>query len=148
MISPGFFSFFVILIFWVVKGVKGQKMVQNDKKILSVVLHISGTIHHMIFIYGTHKENGNISAHFFFFLHVFKILIFWVVMGVKGQKIVQNDKEFCLSQALAYEKHMHASSQNSEAVDVRKVARHPPSRRVVACDDYSFYNNIVFSLLQ
>ena len=69
-------------------------------------------------------------------------------MEVKGQKIVQNDKEFCLSQALAYEKHMHASSQNSEAVDVRKVARHPPSRRVVACDDYSFYNNIVFSLLQ
>ena len=90
VLSPGFFSFFVILIFWVVKGVKGQKMVQNDKKILSVVLHISGTIHHMIFIYGTHKENGNILVLFFF--HVFKILIFWVVMRVKGQKIVQMTK--------------------------------------------------------
>ena len=43
-----------IFIFQVVSGVKGQKMVQNDKKIMSVVLHISGTIHHMIVIYGTH----------------------------------------------------------------------------------------------
>ena len=33
MISPGiFFHFFKILIFWVVKEVKGQKMVQNDNK--------------------------------------------------------------------------------------------------------------------
>ena len=32
----------------------------------------------------------------------------------------------------------HASSQNSEAADVWKVARHPLSRHVVACDDYSF----------
>ena len=32
----------------------------------------------------------------------------------------------------------HASSQNSEAIDVWKVARHPSSRCVVACDDYSF----------
>ena len=58
------FSFFEILIFWVVRGeggrneglVKEQKIVQNEKKlkILSVALHISGTIHHMIFIYGTH----------------------------------------------------------------------------------------------
>ena len=27
---------------------------QNDKKILSVALHFSETIHHMIAIYGTH----------------------------------------------------------------------------------------------
>ena len=32
----------------------------------------------------------------------------------------------------------HASSQNSEAVDVWKVARYPPTRRVVTCDDYLF----------
>ena len=87
MISPGFFSFFVILIFWVVKGVKGQKMVQNDKKILSVVLHISGTIHHMIFIYGTHKENGNISVHFFFFYSCFKNFDF---LGCNGGKRAKN----------------------------------------------------------
>ena len=41
---------------------------------------------------------------------------------------------------------LHASSQNSEAIDVGKVARHPPSRRVVACDDYSFKNTIDFFL--
>ena len=33
--------------------VKVQKMVQNDKKIQSVTLHISGTIDHEIVIYGT-----------------------------------------------------------------------------------------------
>ena len=32
----------------------------------------------------------------------------------------------------------HASSRNSEAINVWTVERHPPSRRVVACDDYSF----------
>ena len=32
----------------------------------------------------------------------------------------------------------HVSSRSSEAIDVWKVARHLPSRRVVACDDYSF----------
>ena len=42
----------------------------------------------------------------------------------------------------------HASSRYSEAIDVWKVARHPPSRRVVACDDYSFKKTIVFFLLQ
>ena len=33
---------------------------------------------------------------------------------------------------------LHASSRNSETIDVWKVARHPPSTHVVACDDYSF----------
>ena len=32
MISPGFFFYFKILIFRLVRRVKGQKMVQNDKK--------------------------------------------------------------------------------------------------------------------
>ena len=48
-----FFNFFKILIFWVVSGVKGQKIVQNDKK-NSVSLHTSGTIHQIIVIFGTH----------------------------------------------------------------------------------------------
>ena len=52
--SPGFlFQFFKILIFQFVRGVKGQKTVKNDKK-FSVTLHISGTKHHMIVIYGAH----------------------------------------------------------------------------------------------
>ena len=36
--------------------------------------------------------------------------------------------------------------RNSEAIDVQKIARHQPSGRMVACNDYSFYNNIVFFL--
>ena len=32
-------------------------MAQNFKKFISVALYISGTIYHMIFIYGTHEES-------------------------------------------------------------------------------------------
>ena len=32
MISPGFFSLFLIFIFWAVRGLKGQKTAQNEKK--------------------------------------------------------------------------------------------------------------------
>ena len=53
MISPDVFSFFQNFDFLGVSGVEGQKMAQNDKKILSVMVHISGTIHHMIVICGT-----------------------------------------------------------------------------------------------
>ena len=45
----------------------------------------------MIMIFGALVENDDISMRFFFFFF-FKILIFGVVSGVKGQKIVQNDK--------------------------------------------------------
>ena len=40
-------------------------MAQNDK-ILSIMLHISGTIRYMIVIYGRHVQNDDISRHFFF----------------------------------------------------------------------------------
>ena len=53
MISADVFFIFKVLNFQVVKGVKGQKMVQNDKKNLPVARHISVTIHHMIIICGT-----------------------------------------------------------------------------------------------
>ena len=51
--SRCFFPSFKTLILWVVSGEKGQKMAQNVKKIISVTLHMSGTIHHVIAIYGT-----------------------------------------------------------------------------------------------
>ena len=59
MISRGVFFIFDVFIFWAVKGVKGQKNAQDDKIILYVGVHISGTIHHisgvhMILINGTH----------------------------------------------------------------------------------------------
>ena len=41
------------LIVGVVSGVKGQKMAQNDKK-LCLPHSISGTIHSVVFIYGTY----------------------------------------------------------------------------------------------
>ena len=54
MISPrAFLIFFEIFIFWAVRGVKGQKNAQDDKKNLSVAVDISGIIYHMIVIYGT-----------------------------------------------------------------------------------------------
>ena len=85
IISLGtFFYFFKILIFWVVWMVKGQKMAQNDKKKLTFPLYISGTIHHMILIYGVHVQKDNISR---YFLHFFQILIFWVNSEVKEQKM-------------------------------------------------------------
>ena len=53
MISPGvFFHFFDIFLFWAVKGVKGKKMAKYDKTNLSVAVDISGTMYHMILIYG------------------------------------------------------------------------------------------------
>ena len=52
MMPPGaFFQFCEILIFWAVRGVKGQNMAKDDKKNLSVAVDISGTIYHMIVIY-------------------------------------------------------------------------------------------------
>ena len=57
------------------------------------MLHISGTIQHMIVVYGTHVQNDNISWPFF---HFFKILILWFVKRVKGQKTVKNNKKFYL----------------------------------------------------
>ena len=93
---PGvFFHFFKILIFCV-RCVKGRKMVQNDKKIwlshsksqepqiisLSFMVHICKII---------------ISPGFCFcfsFFQFFKILNFWVISGVKGQKQSQMTKHF------------------------------------------------------
>ena len=53
--SQGFFHFFKILVFQFVSGLKGQKW-PKMARILSIVLHISGTIHHKIFIYDTHVK--------------------------------------------------------------------------------------------
>ena len=57
------------------------------------MLHISGTIHHMLSFMGQMcKIIISPSA----FLN-FRILIFRAVMGLKGQKITQNDKNLCQS---------------------------------------------------
>ena len=55
--------------------------------------HISGTVKHIIMIFGTLVLNDNISRVLFHFLHIF---IFWAVMEVKGQEMAQNAKKKCL----------------------------------------------------
>ena len=54
MISQG--AFFMFFKFWFFRllGGEREKMVQNDKKFLSIALHISGTIHDMDVVYGIH----------------------------------------------------------------------------------------------
>ena len=107
-----FFIFLKIFIFWVVSGVKRQKTVKNDKKFCfsrsvsqdSYIIWLSFMVHMckvvispgLFFIFSNfwffiwlsfmvHMcKNGNISKCLF---HFFKILIFWVVRGVKVQKI-------------------------------------------------------------
>ena len=100
-ISRHFFHFFEIFIFHAVRRVKGQKMVQNDKKLcllcpisqepyitwLSFMVHMCKIISPAGFVFF-------LFFHFFYFL---KILIFQIVRGVKRQKTVQNNKKICPS---------------------------------------------------
>ena len=93
MISPGvfFFYLFKILIFQIVSGVKGQKMAQWQKFYL--VLHIPGSINHDFHLWYTCVKWKYLQVCFFFNFLI--ILIVQLVRGVKWQKIVQNDKNFC-----------------------------------------------------
>ena len=84
-ISGTYFHFFRILFFWAVFFL-GCKRAENSRKweiITSVIHHISGTVHHLIIIFGTRKWNDDISRLFFIF---FKILIFWAVREWKGKE--------------------------------------------------------------
>ena len=74
-----FFSFFIFQNF--------VKRAQNDPKwqeIVSVSLRISGTVHDCNFLVHMCKSFSSKVFHFF------KILIYGVFRGVKGQKITQN----------------------------------------------------------
>ena len=59
--------------------------------------------------HATYLRNDASSDHNFWytyvkrFFHFFKILIFRVVKGLKGQKIVQNNKKFCPSCSISQE---------------------------------------------
>ena len=92
MISESVFHFCEFFIFWAVWGIKGKSKAQNEKiTIAFVICHILGTVQPMIMIFGTLELNGDISR--IFFLFFFLIFIFQAVMGVKGQKIAQDDKK-------------------------------------------------------
>ena len=79
MTSPD--AFFIFSKFWFSellggRGLKGQKMAQNDKKILTPYLR-NCTSHDCGFWY-TCVKWWYLQQFFFFFFHFLKILIFWV----------------------------------------------------------------------
>ena len=74
---------------------KWQKNSPKQQKIMSVMLHISGTIHHMIVIYGTLKYNDNISRRFsIFFTSFFKcnkqLSLEWCCISSNGEIIAES----------------------------------------------------------
>ena len=85
IIPPGFPNFSFLGKLW------GNRAKNDPKrqKILPVSLCISGTIPHMMVVFGTLVLNDDITSNFF---HVFKILIFRVFRGggVKEQKMTHN----------------------------------------------------------
>ena len=82
-----FYQNFSFLCCW---GVKGQKIVQNDKKFClpRCMSQESGIVW---LSFSVHKCKTMIYPQFF------KIMIFQVVSGVKGLKMTQNDKKLSLS---------------------------------------------------
>ena len=87
------FFFFFFFMFQAVRAVNGAKTGPIRQKILSVMLHISATIHHMI-LFMVHICKMMTSAGFFF---IFSKLLFSGSRGVgKRAKKTQNDKK-CLT---------------------------------------------------
>ena len=105
MIIPSrfFFYFFKILIFWIDRGVKRQKTVQNGKKKLCLLRSISQEPYIIWLSFMVQICKMIISPGVSF---NFKILIFWVARGLKGQEMDQNDKNFCLSQLIFQESYI------------------------------------------
>ena len=83
------------------RGCIRANTVPKWQKNLSLLIHISGTIHHMIAIFGKNMYSDNISAGACFIF--FKNLFFLIVRGVKGQKMSQKNKNFCRSHSVSQE---------------------------------------------
>ena len=104
-----FFNFFYVFISWTDRGgggVKRQKVVQDDKKIL---LHFLSQEPYIIwFSFMVHLCIMMISRGIFFIFPKFwcsGLLGGWGG-GVKGQKMVQNQKKFCLSRSISQESYI------------------------------------------
>ena len=91
-----FFHFFDIFIFW--KGKRAKHGQRWQKKSVCCSWYLRNHISYDCHLWYTCVND--ISRSFFYF---FKTLIFWIVRGVKGQKIAQNDKKSCLP-CLIYQK--------------------------------------------
>ena len=94
IISPGFFSFFKILIFHVVRGSKkaknGPKMRKNY---FCCPPYLRNQTSWFSFLVNVCKMVISPDAFFIFS----KFWTFQVIREVEGQKTVQNDKKICLS---------------------------------------------------
>ena len=105
--SNYFFHLFKIFIFQALRWLKGQKMVQNDKKFCPS--HSRFQEANMIWLsFVVHYCKMIISLEFF---HFFKILIFRVVMSGKGHKWPQMTKilvrcSFYLRNHVSYDLHL------------------------------------------
>ena len=95
---------------------------------MSVMLHISGTVH-VIVIYG-HKYKMIISLGMFFLFS--KFWYFWVVRRVKGQKMTQNNKKLYLS---------HSISQEPYIIWLWFVVH--KCKMIASPDDFLIYSNIL-----
>ena len=82
-----FYSFFQNFDFLVVREVRGQKTVQNDKKSVRCTPYLRNRISYDLHLWYT-----------CFRYH-------WGGM-IKGQKMAQNDRKFCLSYSLSQEPHI------------------------------------------
>ena len=107
IISPGFcFIFSKFWFFRFLKGWKCKKMVQKDKKFcLSCSISQEPYIMWLSFMVQICKMIISSGV----FLN-FKILIFHVVRVLKGQKMAQNDKHFCLLHLIFQEPYIIWSS--------------------------------------
>ena len=102
-----FFQFFKILTFWVVSGVKGQKMAQIEKNIY-LSCSISQIPYIIRFSFMVHMYKMIISLGSFFIFS--KFWFFGLSGGKKGQKIVQNYQKFCLSCSISQNSYIIWSS--------------------------------------
>ena len=132
MISPGiFFIFFFNFKFlgcWLGQRTKNDPTLQ---KVLSVALHISGTIHHMNVIDSLWYTCVKLylQAFFFIFSKFWFYRLFW---QVRGQKMIQNDKKILpvtlhISGAIY---HTRFSLQESPTTTTQKFAHSPPSGKI------------------
>ena len=101
MISSGVFIFFFFFNFDFLGccGVKGQKMAQNDKKLCQTSYLRNHTS------YDCHLWYTYVKWFFIFSKFLFSRLL----GGVKGQKMVQNGKKFCLSHSKSQEPYIMLS---------------------------------------
>ena len=98
-----FFShFFKVLFFWVVIGLKGQKWPKMTKNLVCRTSYLGNYIWYDCHLWYTCVKGWYLQV-FFFFIFFSKFLSFCVVRETKEQKIVQNDKKFCMGCLISQE---------------------------------------------